>query len=167
MILALAVAFLPVVARAQIAHGDRVRVNLGARRIADGIFLGTDSLHNAVVVSGLDTSRVQFYGGYSAERFVPRQAAGRTILNSVGVGVGIGVGILGAARLTGTGGENNNLFGLKLIVGVLATATGYVAGTIMAMVRHDEWQSVSFTPSDYAGVGCCDAATRTTGDGGG
>ena len=154
----------PAAAHAQLLRGDRVRVKLGARRIAEGIYLGNDSLGYALIRNEADTSRIPLDGGYLAERAVAIKSHGlETIGVGAGVGAGVGVALLALQAMTANGHEDGVGYALALGAGILTTMTGFIVGTVLAVVGHDEWQAVSLLRSPDSSAPA-DFVERTTPD---
>ena len=140
----------PAIVHAQLVRGDLVRVRLGSQRIAEGTYLGNDSLRYALIASGSDTSRIPLDGGFSAERRVPGKPGGAdAAVEGTGIGFGIGMGLLGLARLGANGHEDGAAYAAAFVAGMFTTATGLVIGTVVAFTQHHHWEKVSLQDSPH------------------
>lgn len=139
------------VGHAQAARGDRVRISLHSHAVAEGVFLGRDSLGYAVMLVGRDTALIPTDGSYAAERFVRREPRGMHAFGmSLGVGAGLGVGLFGLTVLFPPDHEPGVAAAASFIAAAGLTVVGAVVGVVMAGIDHNIWEPVSLSGSEVS-----------------
>ncbi len=118
----------------------------GKARLADGVYLGTDSLRYAMILSGSDTVRFPFDGGYSAQRFVRGASRGRVFRTGIVTGVGVGVILAGGTVALRSGPAPEVYNGIAALFATMSTVVGFMVGGVMAVAADDVWEDVRLSP---------------------